>query len=254
MKSGFTLIWSFRNRLEILKRSITTADKTTPKEVNFCLIDAASDEETIRELRIFCNSIQDRKIRICESAQRSSLSEAWNQGIMLSDTENVIFVSSDVEFLREEWFFALRDAMNVGLQYCLLQNHAVFSISKKILPIMGWFDEGFQIGAHFDSDFMLRSTEHNIKFGIIPNTDESFYKHGHDDIKIEKERNTKEFQDRLPTNNKFNEQYFIKKWGCEKIWNGWSEWQHPPVSIHQSGVKRQFPEIDPHPQWTKKFL
>ena len=76
--SNFTLAWSFRNRKEILFRSIETADKTCPKSVDFCLVDAASDDSTIRSLREFCNKISDRTIRICEATYRSSLTEAWN--------------------------------------------------------------------------------------------------------------------------------------------------------------------------------
>ena len=65
-----TIVWSFRNRLELLKRSIKSADETTPKSVNFCLVDASSNDITIKELRVFCNTIENRKIRICESAYR----------------------------------------------------------------------------------------------------------------------------------------------------------------------------------------
>lgn len=252
MKDGFTIVWSFRNRINILKRSIETADKLTPKEVNFCLIDAASDESTIRELREFCNTISSRKIRICESAQRSSLSEAWNQGIILSETKYIIFSSSDVEFIKPEYFFVLRDAMQSGMEYVLLENHSVFAIDKKAITKMGWFDEGYKIGPHFDVDFMIRSSENNVKFGIVRNS--GFYNHGHDEVEIEKDRvkiddNDERVKDRLPMNDKFNENYFKSKWASD--WEGWSNWTHPPTHISQ--VKRQFPEIDPHPFYTKKF-
>lgn len=251
MTNNFTLVWSFRNRFDILKRSIETADKFLPKDINFCLVDAASSDETIKELRSYCNTITDRKIRITESAYRSSLSEAWNLGMMLSETRYVIFASSDVEFVNGVWFYMLKEAMMThGLEYLLLENHAVFGFDKKAITKMGWFDEGYQIGAHFDSDFMLRSSEHGIKFGIIPNPGEKFYKHGHDEKEVELERNNKEFENRLPTNNKFNEEYFKNKWKSD--WEGWQNWTHPPTHISQ--VKRNFPEVDPHPMWTKKFI
>ena len=47
MKSNYTLVWSFRNRFEELSKSILSADIYFPKEVNFCLIDASSTDETI---------------------------------------------------------------------------------------------------------------------------------------------------------------------------------------------------------------
>jgi endo-1,4-beta-mannosidase len=86
MDNNITIVWSFRNRFNLLKRSIKSADETTPKNVNFCLVDADSSEETIHELRDFCNQFKDRKIRICESSYRTTLSEAWNLGMMLSST------------------------------------------------------------------------------------------------------------------------------------------------------------------------
>ena len=59
-----TLIWSFRNRIDILKQSIETAHTCCPVSVDFCLIDAASSDESIRELRTFVNSIPDRNITL----------------------------------------------------------------------------------------------------------------------------------------------------------------------------------------------
>lgn len=252
MRDSVTVIWSFRNRIDVLKRSITTADQTCPKNINFCLVDASSDESTIKELREFCNTIKDRKIRIAESAYRSSLSEAWNLGMMLSDTRYVIFSSSDVEFITPTWFGLLNDAMKQGLEYILLENHAVFGVDKKAIPKMGWFDEGYKVGPHFDVDFMIRASENNVKFGILNNR--GYYKHGHDELEIEKDRvsisdDDEKVKDRLPMNDKFNENYFKKKWQSD--WEGWHNWSHPPTHISQ--VKRQFPEIDPHPEYTKKF-
>lgn len=53
MNQGYTVVWSFRNRIDVLIKSIETADKYFPKEVNFCLVDAASSDETIKKLRNF---------------------------------------------------------------------------------------------------------------------------------------------------------------------------------------------------------
>ena len=98
-----TLIWSFRNRIDILKQSIETAHTCSPISVNFCLVDAASTDETIKELREFVNKIEGRKIRICESVYRTTLPQAWNLGIMLSNTRYVAFASSDVLFLNKNF-------------------------------------------------------------------------------------------------------------------------------------------------------
>lgn len=258
MDENFTIVWSFRNRLNLLKRSITSADKTTPKEVNFCLVDADSSEEVIKELRKFCNTIQDRKIRICESSYRTTLSEAWNLGIMLSSTRYIIFASSDIHFLKSRWFEMIKNGADKGLQYLLLQNHSVFLLDKKVIPKIGWFDEGFGLGPHFDVDFMIRASEHGIptnshwENGIYShNSSEEESDSFHNDV-TPTERVSGEMEDRLPMNDKINETVFKEKWGSS--WPGWTPHStpHPPTNINQ--VKRQKPEINPHPLYTKKYL
>lgn len=256
--NDITIVWSFRNRLNLLKRSIKSADETTPKDINFCLVDADSSEETIKELRLFCNSIENRKIRICESSYRSTLSEAWNLGIMLSSTKYVVFASSDIHFLSTNWFELIKMGINNKEKYLLLNNHSVFMLDKSIIPIMGWFDENFKLGPHFDVDFMIRASEKGVNVAIYP--DNGSYSHNsseenseefHNDVSIN-ERVSKHIEDRLPMNDKTNEIIFKEKW--ESNWAGWSSnsTPHPPTNISQ--VKRIKPEIDPHPNYSKKFL
>ena len=251
MIEKYTLIWSFRNRFDVLKTSIETADKFTPKEVDFCLVDAASSDETIKNLREYCNTISDRKIRICESAYRSSLSEAWNLGMMLTENRYAIFSSSDVRFISSGWFEELRSHREqTGSQYILINNHAVFLIDKMAIPKMGWFDEEFGIGAHFDCDYMIKASEAGVKLTIISANGHWIHQGDHDGEDIK--RATTECPDRLPFNTLENEIYFKSKWSSS--WPGWkndtSHPHHPPTNI--SVVKRLKPEIDPHPIYTKK--
>jgi glycosyltransferase involved in cell wall biosynthesis len=235
----------------VLKTSIETADKFTPKDVDFCLVDAASSDETIKNLREYCNTISDRKIRICESAYRSSLSEAWNLGMMLTENRYAIFSSSDVRFISSGWFEELRSHREqTGSQYILINNHAVFLIDKKAIPKMGWFDEEFGIGAHFDCDYMIKASEAGVKLTIIGVNGHWIHQGDHDGEDIK--RATTECPNRLPFNTLENEIYFKSKWSSS--WPGWqnntSHPKHPP--IHISAVKRLKPEIDPHPIYTKK--
>lgn len=246
MKRSITLVWSFRNRLDVFKKSILTAHKFCPLDVNFCLIDAASEEATIRKLRVFCNSIKGRKIRICESVYRSSLSEAWNLGIMLSDTRYVIFSSSDVEFKDNKWFKDIEKMIAAGYEYVLVENHAVFMIDKKIIPKIGWFDERYEIGPHFDTDYMIKSSEGKLKFIILQN--KGTYVHG-DTLHITNARKKAEIKDRLPMHQNTNDIILKKKW--KTSWSGWQDRIHPPTHISQ--VKRTSTEIDPHPYFTKKY-
>jgi len=251
MEEKYTLIWSFRNRFDVFKTSVQTADEFTPKDVDFCLVDAASDEETIKKLRSYCNTITDRKVRICESAYRSSLSEAWNLGMMLTDNRYAIFASSDVVFKSGKWFEELKAHQEQsGSQYILVNNHAIFLIDKKIIPKLGWMDEEFAIGPHFDSDYLLRAREVGINQTWISSN--GHWVHVGDHASECKQRASSEVNDRLPMNNLENEMYWKTKW--ESSWPGWNlgtpQRQDPPLNPNE--VKRLKPEIDPHPIYTKK--
>ena len=128
MTSEYTLIWSFRNRIAELKDSVESADKYTSKDMKFLLIDANSDYYNIKWIHDICNNIKEREIRICETHYRTTLPEAWNLGMMLSDTRYCIFASSDVTFHRYSWYIRL-----IGkYDYVLMPNHAVFALDKAI--------------------------------------------------------------------------------------------------------------------------
>jgi len=254
MNENYTIIWSFRNRFDVLKRSIETADLYTPKDVDFCLVDAASSEETIKKLREYCNTIVNRTVRICEATYRTSLSEAWNLGMMLTNNRYVVFSSSDVEFLKYSWFLELKDHREqTQSKYILINNHAVFLIDKTIIPKIGWFDEDFVPGPHFDCDYMIRASEQGVKLTIIGANGGYIHigEHAKEDIK----RSTNDIPDRLPMNDFRNEDYFKSKW--QSGWPGWRNYinqehkPHPPV--HITSAKRLKPEIDPHPIYTKKY-
>lgn len=254
MDNNFSLIWSFRNRFNVLKESILSANKTCNKNVDFVLIDAASDENTIKSLRTFCNTITDRTIRICETTYRTNLSEAWNLGMMLTNNRYIIFSSSDTVFLKEGWVNAFKLQISANYEYILMENHAVFCIDKKCIPKLGWFDENFVPGPHFDVDYMIRASESNIKFIVIPNT---FYTHG-DTEEIMRERRVREVTDRLPMHDFTNDYIFKNKWQSD--WKGWEvisklgrgdALPHPPTHITQ--VKRMYSETDAHPFYTKKY-
>ena len=255
MKEGYTVAWSFRNRKDILFNSIRTAHETCPLEVDFQLVDAASDEDTIRSLREFCNTLKDRKIRICESSYRSSLAEAWNLCMMLTENRFVIFASSDVLFEKSGWFDLLRTASESS-PYVLMNNHAVFCLDKKSLPKMGWFDENFKAGPHFDPDLMIRASEAGLPVGNVGNS--GYFIHGdEEDAEVAKKRHKTEVKDRLPMNGIYNEDYFKEKW--DSSWPGWQEaikegrtdLPHPPTHISQ--VRRLKVEVDPHPGYTEKY-
>jgi hypothetical protein len=253
MLDKYSVLWSFRNRFEELKRSLETADATCDKSVEFHLVDAASDEPVIRELRVFCGSLVNRKIRICESSYRSSLSEAWNIGMMTTDARYVIFSSSDVVFTRSGWYGVLKASMESGSMYTIMGSHSVFAFDKKAIPKMGWFDESFVLGPHFDVDFMIRASEKGVSFENIGN--DGYFTHvGIPGTYNERIKNP--LENYLPMNDFTNERVFKEKW--ETTWVGWKaafeagqDVPHPPTNISQ--VRRLKPDIDPHPFYTKKY-
>jgi glycosyltransferase involved in cell wall biosynthesis len=254
MNQGYTVVWSFRNRVDVLIKSIETADKYFPKEVNFCLVDAASSEETIKKLRLFLNTIENRIVRVCESAFRTNLSEAWNLGMMLSDTRYVIFSSSDVLFSSPDLFPTITEFQRQNRsKYLLVENHSVFLIDKKIIPAIGWFDEDFVPGPHFDCDYMIRASEMGIPVHIMGNN--GYYTHG-DTEEVSIQRSSQEVPDRLPMHDFTNDRVFKDKW--QSGWPGWEPYKdqahkpHPPTHISQ--VLRKKSEIDPHPIFTKKYV
>lgn len=254
MEENYSLIWSFRNRFDDLKRSIITADETCPKSIEFHLVDAASNEDVIQNLRLLCSSIQDRKIRICESSYRTTLTEAWNIGMMTTDCRYAIFVSSDVFFAKDtNWFGAISECAQSGYEYILTGSHAVFLIDKKALPKMGWFDENFVLGPHADVDYMIRASENGVK--IIDIGENGWFLHeGLPGSYLERMKNSPDGY--LPMNNFTNDYVFKDKW--ETDWPGW-EWAfkknidppHPPTCI--GSVTRKINEIDPHPLFTNKY-
>ena len=255
MSEQLTLTWSFRNRVDIFIDSIRSADATCSKDINFCLVDAASSEDTIRKLRTFCNSISDRKIRICESAYKTTWQEAINVGIMLSDTRYVLFTSSDCIFKNKGWGEIFLQAFSEGSQYVIVGNHALFGIDKKLISKIGWFDERFQYGPLIDVDYMIRASEAGVICKTLSNN--GYYVHGDEmDVTFNMRRRKESFPDRLPFNNFTDEKIFKEKW--ETSWPGEEEYVkrgefpvHPPTNIRQ--VKRKLQEVDPHPFYTEKY-
>jgi glycosyltransferase involved in cell wall biosynthesis len=258
-----TLVVSFRNRPDCVSTVLRTAFETSPLQ-KAIFVDGNSDIEVINRLREEARKYPG--VRIVESHYRTSLVEAWNIGLMLSDTRYVIFASSDVVFHSPGWLEALMETTDRGAQYTLLENHAVFLFDRALLGSVGWFDERFVNGPHFDCDYLIRLDEAKKRFFMVGN---SYYKHG-DRPEETIQRVTGDVPDRLPMNDLANERFFKKKW--KSSWPGWegctsSDLPHPP--IYKDGVERAFPEscanrpldsnleclvgeIDPHPMYSRR--
>ena len=161
----------------------------------------------------------------------------------------------DVYFQRDGWLETIKMGLTKG-QYVLLGNHAVFCIDKAIIPSIGWWDEEYKAGPHFDPDYMIRASEMGIQCVDVGNP--GLYIHGDEgDDKVAKERSQQDVKDRLPMHELHNEEYFKSKW--DSSWVGWKQAileglahkPHPPTHISQ--VVRKKPETDPHPIYTIKY-
>lgn len=252
-----TIVWTFKNRIANLVRSLDTAHKTCSPMVKFCLIDGGTNRSGLEHLKQWLSTnMKQRLINICESPNGTSICEGWNLGMYLAPTRYVIFASSDVVFNRVGWEEEMCARFKEGKEYILLENHAVFGFDKRVIPKMGWFDENYKSGPHFDVDFMIRASENGVKLHISHNY--GFYDHA-DSAEETKDRLTKDCPDRLPMNDFHNEDYFKNKWRTD--WPGWREsiargiynpLPHPPTSIAQ--VSRLSSETNWHPGWTEKIL
>jgi len=252
MTDTFTMVWSFRNIPEVLLTSVLSADAQCPADVKFILVDGNSSADSLKKIRAAI-SLLSRDIRICESHYRTTCQEAWNLGIMLTDSRYVIIASSDVVFLRAGWFEDVRDTLNSCMKYTYITNHAIFAFDKSIIPTVGWFDETYRYGPHVDCDYLIRLSEKGIPFTGIEN--QGYYTHG-DDEELNAIRFKEEVPDRLSYVDYTNDAVFKEKWASD--WPGWAhlrgqtELPHPPTRIFQ--VVRQREDVDPHPFYTKRCI
>ena len=247
MDNNFSLIWSFRNRLDMLKKSIESAHFTCPTDVNFILVDGGSNDDTIRNLREFSNTAENRSIRICESSYRTTCQEAWNIGIFLSTGRYVMITSSDCIFREAGWLERFKEGFDSGFKYILIENHSLFGIDKKLIAKIGWFDENFSHGPHVDVDYMIRTSEVGEK---IANYRNLYYAHTESEGVI-KQRIAGNLEDRLPIISTDNDNYFKAKW--KSNWPGYTRESqpHPPTHINQ--VTRNLSEPDIYPIKSKLY-
>ncbi len=253
LEDKFTLFTMFRNSIDNVIRYIQNADLTCPKEVDFLLVDASSEDSSIRKLRDVCNAIEGRIIRVCESSYRTTGTEACNLGLMLSPNRYIIMSASDVVFTKPGWFDVVRYLFKEkGAEFAITPSGGITALDKKIIARVGWFDEHYGNGAHVDCDFIIRVTEQGINITSMPIT--GYFEHEGN----QEERRKQDLPDRMPIRDFTNERWFKEKW--ETTWPGWEDilandldvpLPHPPIYIHQ--VKRKIQEIDPHPIFRKKF-
>ncbi len=176
---------------------------------------------------------------------KSSLTELWNQGIIMAPTDWVMVCNDDIVF-KKGWLEYLEEKISEGKHLLIhLFHYGAFCIHKSLILKVGWFDENFRGGGFEDIDHMLRIAEAGLKESV----DRS-----HDFIRMENDVEVGHFIDHHKVklhkqgitagtgwDGKNNGPYIVEKWGRRDDCN----WRRPSF--------RQFVETDWHPAVTKKY-
>ena len=104
-----------------------------------------------------------RHANIIKTSSFMSLAKCWNQCIAYSETRYALVLNDDVVFQDPKALSKIYEKHKEGYEIVhATENWSGFSVDKKLIPKMGWFDERF---AHSweDADFRLRMKRADIK-------------------------------------------------------------------------------------------
>lgn len=184
----------------------------------------------------FLREIGGRFRKEIYNPDKSSLTELWNQCIIMSPTDWVLVCNDDIEF-KPGWLEYLEEQIDSGCYDLIhLFHYGAFCIHKYMMLKVGWFDERFRGGGYEDNDYQLRIYEAGLKDRV----DRS-----HDFIRRDGAREVGHFIDHTKYVHNGegwqgcnNAQWIQAKWAN-------MNWRRPSI--------RQAPEIDWHPSVTKKY-
>jgi glycosyltransferase involved in cell wall biosynthesis len=168
---------------------------------------------------------------------KSSLTELWNQCLIMSPTDWVLVCNDDIEF-KKGWLEYLEEKIEAGEHDIIhLFHYGAMCIHKSLVLKIGWFDERFRGGGFEDNDHQLRIFEAGLKHRV----DRS-----HDFIRREGNREIGHFIDHTKFIHKGegwqgcnNADWIKEKWGADLTW--------------RTPVVRQRSEVDWHPTMTRKY-
>ena len=94
---------------------------------------------------------------------KSSLTELWNLGIILSPTDWVLICNDDIE-IKPGWLEYLEKTIDTGdFDLFHLFHYGAMCMHKSMICKVGWFDETFEGGGYEDVDYQLRISEAGLK-------------------------------------------------------------------------------------------
>lgn len=124
-------------------------------EFNIILIDDNSETPL--------DYITHERISIIENKEKKSLTKLWNQGIKLSQTDNLIICSHKVRPDNKD-FQKIDQLLNEGYGLVAISGFHFFSFNKFLCTKIGMFDEGFTTGWFEDNDFLNKLVVNNISY------------------------------------------------------------------------------------------
>jgi hypothetical protein len=107
--------------------------------------------------------IEDSRITIVYNKEKKSLTQLWNQGIKLTQTDNVIICSHKTRPTHND-FLKNIELLNQGFGLVALGGFHFFSFNKFLCTKIGFFDEGFKTGWYEDNDCLNKLVVNDISY------------------------------------------------------------------------------------------
>jgi glycosyltransferase involved in cell wall biosynthesis len=107
-------------------------------------------------------------IRFIINKKNIGVAAAWNQGIVVSNTQFTVLSSDDLEY-PQGWTDTLLMAINKNdgfLQFSLSDpmSFSSFCVDKRLIAEQGWFDQNFPLAYYEDEDWYLRFRERHCLY------------------------------------------------------------------------------------------
>jgi hypothetical protein len=149
----FTIVVPTRNNEKIANEFLINCSNVVDYEI--ILIDDFSDYH----IDYFYN----QNITVCRNKKKQSLTESWNQGVEMSNTDNIIICSHKSRPNKEN-FLKLENLLNDGYGLVALGGFHFFGINKFLITKIGMFDEGFKVGMWEDNDVLNKLVVNDIAY------------------------------------------------------------------------------------------
>lgn len=169
--------------------------------------------------------------RVRDTGIKQSLTQLWNQCILLAPTDWVLICGDDAVFL-DGWLEFLMARIDEGYLQIGMAHFGGFALHKSLILDIGWHDERFRGGGFEDVDWQIRIAEAGLKHKFDQANNFRYLRHDrlkykHDGIGHWSGENC--------------EPWFKEKWGRTDVW-----------STEQFNL-RNAAEIDWHPAATRLY-